>query len=318
MQIKNSFTLSGLALAMLTLAAPSMADDSQTSAPAYFAPSEVRGQVVYAKDCAACHGENGNGAGPGAGPLDPKPRDFTSGLYKFRSTTYGELPTDADLLRVVNEGVAHSQMPPWKNVLSEQEKVDVIAYIKGFSPDFKDTSSHLDTIVIPEAPPSTPELVQEGRQIYMTMECWACHGVEGKGNGSSAGSLTDNWGNPIRPANFTWEHYKRGNSPEDIYKTINTGLNGTPMISFAGAFLFGGDRQIDSATQTSFSAGEIQGLEAYLKAQPTDAQIGAMPQDQKNQLDQKRKWALVYYLHSLVRSPNVFEWLFTQDMELTH
>ncbi len=318
MQIKNLFTLSGLALAALTLAAPSMADDSQASAPAYFPASAIRGQIVYVKDCAACHGENGNGAGPGAGPLDPKPRDFTTGMYKYRSTAYGEIPTDGDLLRAVNEGVAHSQMPPWKHVLSEQEKVDVVAYIKGFSDAFKDTSK-LDTLEVPEAPPlPVRELVQEGRQVFMTLECWSCHGVSGKGDGKSAVGLVDNWGNPIHPINFTWKHYKRGNDPESIYKTLNTGLNGTPMISFAGSFLFGGDKQIDSATQASFSASEISNLEAYFKSQPTDAQINAMTQDQKNQLDLHRKWALVHYLRSLIRKPNALEWLFTDDMELTH
>ena len=121
MQLSNPKTLAGVAVSLLGLSLPSL-----SAAAALFPASAERGQAVYAKACAACHGENGDGNGPGAGPLNPKPRDFTSGMYKYRSTNYGEMPTDTDLLRVVNDGVAHTQMPPWKNTLSEQERLGVI------------------------------------------------------------------------------------------------------------------------------------------------------------------------------------------------
>ena len=318
MQKTNPLTLSGLALVLLGAAMPSMATDGGTrgTAPAIFPASAARGQIVYGKACAACHGENGDGNGPGAGPLNPKPRDFTSGTYKYRSTGTGERPTDADLLRVITDGISHTQMPSWKYALSEQERMDVVAYIKGFSEDFKDTTA-LDTLEMPETPPTSPEFVAEGRKVFMTLQCWTCHGTQGMGDGKSAGALKDNWGYPIRPVNFTLPRYKRGNDPQSIYKTVNTGLNGTPMTSFAGSFLFGGDRQIDSSTNASFSAKEIEDLTSYLKSQPTEADINAMSPEKKQELEQHRRWALVHYVRSLIRQPDALHWMFMEDMELT-
>lgn len=310
MQKVSLLRFSGLALiAMPTLALAG-------GAAALFAPSAARGQLVYNKACVACHGENGDGNGPGAAPLNPKPRDFTGGLYKYRSTPIGELPTDADLLKVVNDGIAHSQMPAWSNALSDQERLDVVAYIKNFCASFKDAKIP-DTLVVPEAPPSTPALVQEGRKVYMAQQCWSCHGTQGQGNGPAAKILIDNWGNPIKPVNFTWEKYKRGNDPASIYKTFSTGLNGTPMPSFAGTFLFGGDREIDAPTFAAFSAIEIKQLQEYFNSQPTEAELNAMPAEKKNEIELRRKWALVYYIRSLIKKPNIVQWLFTDDMELT-
>jgi mono/diheme cytochrome c family protein len=309
MQLSNPKTLAGVAVSLLGLSLPSL-----SAAAALFPASAERGQAVYAKACAACHGENGDGNGPGAGPLNPKPRDFTSGMYKYRSTNYGEMPTDTDLLRVVNDGVAHTQMPPWKNTLSEQERLDVVAYIKMFSADFKD--AHPETIEIPEPPPSSPEYVKEGRKVFMTLQCWNCHGTSGHADGPAASGLMDSWGHSIRPVNFTWEHYKHGNDPKSIYKTFNTGLNGTPMISFAGSFLFGGNQAIDSATNASFSKAEVAELQAYLQSQPSDADINAMSDEKKKELEQRRKWALVHYLRSLIQKPNAAGWI-QEDMELT-
>ena len=309
MQKINPLSFSGLAL----IAVPFLA---MAGAPALFPASAARGQVVYSKACTACHGENGDGNGPGAGPLNPKPRDFTSGLYKYRSTGFGELPTDEDLLQVINEGIPHSQMPPWKHTLSEQERLDVVAYIKGFSSDFKDAKPP-EVLVIPETPASSPALVQEGRKVFMALQCWSCHGTEGHGDGKAASILMDNWGHPIRPVNFTWAQYKRGNDPASIYKTFTTGLNGTPMPSFAGAFLFGGDKEIDSTTKASFSALEIKQLEDYFNAQPTEAALNNMAAEKKNELEQQRKWALVHYLRSLIQKPTIQQQLFTEDMELT-
>ena len=61
------------------------------------------GQITYEKWCAGCHGEDGAGAGPAANTMLPRPRDFTLALYQVRTTSSGELPTDADMLKVINE-----------------------------------------------------------------------------------------------------------------------------------------------------------------------------------------------------------------------
>jgi len=66
------------------------------------------------------------------------------------------------------------------------------------------------------------------------MECWKCHGVQGMANGPSSSTLTDDLGRPISPFNFTdGSRPLCGSTDQDIYKIFMTGLDGTPMPSFA-------------------------------------------------------------------------------------
>src|SRR5206468_10159418 len=75
------------------------------------AQDTTAGRVVYVKWCAGCHGDGGAGDGPAAAYMLPRPRNFTGGLYKIRTTASGQLPTDADLLRAIDEGLPGSAMP---------------------------------------------------------------------------------------------------------------------------------------------------------------------------------------------------------------
>lgn len=279
--------------------------------------SAERGQTVYQKACAACHGENGNGEGPGAAPLNPKPRDFTSGLYKFRSTPLGEPPTDADLLRVIEEGIPHTQMPGFRNVLTAQERADVAAYIKGFSDAFEDAED-VAVVKIPEPLAPTEEFVAEGKMAYMALDCWSCHGAGGRGDGPAGAVLFDMWGERIKPFNLTLDRYKGGSDAESIYRTLHTGLNGTPMSAFGGAFVYGSDRPVnESALGSAYSEAEIEALKEYLKDQPTTAAVRALPTAERTELTEKRKWGLVHYLRSLQRPPTLVERLFIRDTEVT-
>jgi cytochrome c oxidase cbb3-type subunit 2 len=73
-----------------------------------------------------------------------------------------------------------------------------------------------------------------GRILFQKMECWKCHGPAGHGDGPSAATLTDSKDNPIRPYNFaTGTRFKCGDTNEDLYRVFMTGLDGTPMPSFA-------------------------------------------------------------------------------------
>src|SRR5690606_6181118 len=288
-----------------------------SAAEAPFAASSLRGQVVYQKACAACHGEAGDGKGQGAGPLDPKPRDFTSGIYKFRSTGLGELPTDADLVKVVTNGLPGTQMPSFKNVLTAQEITDVVAYVKNFSPDFAEAEEEPEVIEIPAPPASTPAYVAEGKHAFMTLDCWTCHGPAGEGDGSAAKGLKDGWGNPVKPMNLTRTRYRSGADAANIYRTIHAGVNGTPMSAFGGAFTYGSDRPInEKALASAYSKAEIDALKAYLAAQPTSAALRALDDEAREAVIQKRKWALVHYVRSLQKKPGVLGWL-TADTEVT-
>jgi DMSO reductase family type II enzyme heme b subunit len=192
-----------------------------------------QGKALYDKKCSQCHGETGDGKGVGAHVFRPLPRDFTLGVYKFRSTASGELPTHADLMRSIRRGMAYTGMPGWPNF--SDEEVDALAtYIETFSEDFADTSEHPTAMEIPTAPKFNPENVDAGRKLFEANKCFDCHGQKGFGDGESAPTLTDDWGAPIRPADFSkpWT-FRSGSEREDIYRTISTGLNGTPMPSFA-------------------------------------------------------------------------------------
>jgi len=198
------------------------------------------GKEVYFRRCVGCHGEKGDGKGPAARFLTPKPRDFTSGIFKFRSTSGGAdtLPSDQDLFITVTHGLWGTAMPPWYEIPAD-ERLAVIQFIKTFSPRWQQQTPGA-AIDIPPEPPVTAASIERGRQQFATV-CAACHGATGRGDGLPPDTLTDTWGNPVNPANFTLPAgvpggVKLGHDGEHIFKTIVTGVGGTPMPPFAGAF----------------------------------------------------------------------------------
>jgi cytochrome c oxidase cbb3-type subunit I/II len=192
-----------------------------------------RGRVVYARRCAGCHGATGDGNGPMATFLDPRPRNFTLGSFKFRTTPSGSLPTDGDLYRTLTRGVRWTAMPTWHE-LPEKDRISAIAYLKTFSSRWKEDKPE-PGVVIGEPPKPTPELLARGKQMYAKAKCWECHGEGGQGDGPSAGQLRDDSKFPIRPTDFTRGQFKGGGDVRDLYRTMTTGLDGTPMPSFADA-----------------------------------------------------------------------------------
>jgi len=197
------------------------------------ATDQWRGEELYLRYCAGCHGEKGNGKGLAAPFLEPKPRDFTRGVFKFRSTPSNSLPTEADLRRTIREGVHGTSMPSWKT-LPDPEIDAIVAYLQSFSRRFQ-REKPAAALPLPGAPAdlAAPERVVRGRQAYDDLKCGLCHGPEGKGDGPSAGSMTDSEGHAIRPFDFTRRAPKGGSRPEDLYRTFMTGLAGTPMPDYA-------------------------------------------------------------------------------------
>jgi cytochrome c oxidase cbb3-type subunit I/II len=191
------------------------------------------GGKVYRDNCVACHGEKGDGKGPQADRLKTKPRDFTGGVYKFRSTPSGSLPLDNDLVRTITRGVRGTAMLAQLQ-LSKEETEAVVQYLKSFSSRFQNEKA-FPAIVIPPKPPVTSSLISSGKSEYQEAGCDQCHGIAGKGDGPSTKDLRDDWGKPIPPADLTLKPFKSGPEPEDVYRTISTGLNGTPMPSYADA-----------------------------------------------------------------------------------
>ena len=195
-------------------------------------PHQVeRGREVYARRCVGCHGDKGDGNGPAATFLDPRPRNFTLGAFKFRTTPSGSLPTDGDLYRTLTRGVRFTAMPTWHE-LPDKDRIAVIAFIKTFSSRWKEEKPE-PPIGIGEPPKATPELLARGKTLYAQAKCFQCHGEGGRGDGPSADELQDDLKFKIRPADFTKGQFKGGSDVRDIYRTMTTGLDGTPMPSFA-------------------------------------------------------------------------------------
>ena len=224
---------SGSALAAITPSRP-MPDETEAFVE--------EGRAIYFRRCSFCHGLLGDGEGPAAKYLDPRPRDFTLGTFKFRTTQSGELPTDEDLFRTVSRGLLGTAMQAFdsdrlKNGLSEDERWAVIAYIKTFAPEFDDPEFDPVTtgkvIALPaNQPPSSPETIAKGKEVFERAKCWSCHGKLGRGDGNKE-FRKDNWGFPIRIRNVThpWK-IKAGGEVEDIYMRFTSGISGTPMPSF--------------------------------------------------------------------------------------
>lgn len=191
------------------------------------------GEKIYLANCAACHGQKGDGKGPEADRLKTKPRDFTTGNYKFRSTPSGSLPLDRDIFKTISRGVRATSMLAQLH-LSENERWAVTEYLKTFSRRFK-TEKSLKPVPIPAQPSQSRDLIALGKRMYTEAGCNQCHGVEGRGDGPSANELKDESGNPIVPTDLTLKPFKSGPGVEDLYQTISTGFNGTPMPSYADA-----------------------------------------------------------------------------------
>ena len=186
--------------------------------------------MVYLRNCQSCHGPCGEGNGEYAPVLLVKPRDFTAGVYKWRSTPTGALPTDEDLMRTLSRGVPESGMPAFAG-MPEKDRLAVIAYIKSLSPRFRSEPAETP-LAIPPEPAVTIDSIKKGRQAYEQLGCAACHGATGNGWGPVASDLVDDDGRPIRPADLTTSTWKGGCQGEDLYRRIMTGLDGTPMPSF--------------------------------------------------------------------------------------
>lgn len=189
------------------------------------------GKLIYERWCIGCHGVAGNGKGDSAQYMATKPRDYTEGTFKWRTTPSGSLPLDSDLEHTLLNGLYGTYMPSWR-ALDARQRGDVIAYIKTFSPRFA-TEKPQAPISIPPDPGYSDGSVARGSAIYQKYNCSQCHGSAGKGDGPSARDLKDDWGNDIVPYDLTKGHVKCGDTPTDIYRVFMTGLSGTPMPTFS-------------------------------------------------------------------------------------
>jgi cytochrome c oxidase cbb3-type subunit 2 len=219
-----------LAIAV-TLPLASQAQQMESHEGKWTGHSEA-GRQLYYRYCWGCHGARGNGDGENAPYLNILPRNVVAATFKCRSTPTGTLPLDQDLFSTLGRGINFTNMPNW-SALTDQQRADLVAFIKTFSPRWK-TEKPGDPIQVPPEPALTVASIKHGSELFQKLECWKCHGQEGRGDGPSASTLTDSNDQPIRPYNFTSDNRSKcGRTNQDIYKIFMTGLDGTPMPSFA-------------------------------------------------------------------------------------
>jgi len=216
--------------------------DSTTDQP--LAPELRTGKEVYAQHCAACHGAKGDGSGPASVWLFPRPRNFSAGLFKIKSTPGMALPTDGDLLNTVTRGMPGSSMPSF-SYLTENERRDAVQYVK-FLTAYTDASGKrlnrfeeakkddklAKPIEIPPEPPVTVQSLADGGRLFSKLNCVLCHGETGAGDGPNASTLKDTQGLYLPPRDFNTGAFRGGHTGRDLYTRIATGLAGTPMVAF--------------------------------------------------------------------------------------
>ncbi|MGC3976696.1 MAG: cbb3-type cytochrome c oxidase subunit I [Nitrospira sp.] len=195
------------------------------------------GRSVYERRCAGCHGVQGDGKGPSAPFLNPKPRDFTKGIFKFRSTLGKDsLPTDADLYVTITHGLWGTSMPSLHELPAAQRWA-MVQYLKTFS-DRWGSEPAGQGIVIPPEPPVTAASLTKGETLFQS-NCALCHGDQGRADGalSAPGMLMDDWGEPIKPAHLSLPAgspggVKLGHDGPHLFQIIMGGIGGTPMPPF--------------------------------------------------------------------------------------
>ena len=197
------------------------------------------GKKLYAERCEHCHGAEGDGVGYATEFVFPKPRDFTEGVYKFRTRHETEdgnrLASDDDIYRSICEGLHGTSMPGWCGFFTEAQIRQLVHYIKTFAEVYTEDKPGKPIDYSGEIPYSA-ESAAKGKEYFEgDFECHTCHGAAGRGNGQQAlDGLEDDWGSRIWPANLTrpWT-YRGGHSRRDIFRNLAMGINGTPMPAFA-------------------------------------------------------------------------------------
>jgi len=259
-----------------------------------------RGKAVYEKYCVGCHGEAGDGAGPAAKRLITKPRDFTKGIYKFRSTDSSSLPLDADIHRTLRRGLSRVSMPSFRMV-PDSEILAVTEYIKNFYVDWDEDEPDRQVVHVPAAPGdlATADRIERGRVVYVVMQCYTCHGIDGAGTGATETEFTDAWGNIQKPYNFTRGGLKSGDDPEDIFRTFSAGLISV-MPSYPGVILASTSQATFATNAAVLPAGEHDRLQTALAAFPaTGADFAALSVADKAELAERNSWDLVAFVMSL-------------------
>jgi mono/diheme cytochrome c family protein len=248
------------------------------------------GQESFKRNCAVCHGEKGLGDGLAAKFLFPKPRNFSDVMFKVRSTSSGDVPTEQDLFDTLKNGMPGSAMPSF-SYLREKELWNLVEYIKTLGVkkigkreiNLWKIRRKPHVIKVPPQPGLTAGLLTRGKELYFDKDiaCQQCHGEKGRGDGPRASSLKDDWDYPIVPNDFTRGIYKGGGTASDLYLRFTTGMAGTPMPSFEESLPSDKDRWALTYYVKSLAGKKVakQLSQEKIVVKKVDKEISLDPQD---------------------------------------
>lgn len=210
------------------------------------------GREQYTMYCVGCHGENGDGEGPAARFLSPKPRDLRKGRVKFAAVPAGTMPRDEDLIRTLNHGLSGTSMPSWR-LLSGEDKLAIIAYVKTFSEVWQKESPGAPVPIKPDPWRKRPDRgIAEGERVYHGIAaCSSCHPAYAthaaivdhmkafeipftgfRANLYESVEKDSDWGVPIKPPDFLSDRTKSATTKEELVVVIAAGVGGTAMPSW--------------------------------------------------------------------------------------
>ncbi|MEQ1885940.1 MAG: cbb3-type cytochrome c oxidase subunit II [Bryobacteraceae bacterium] len=156
------------------------------------------GREIYDRNCASCHGKNGDGTGPGAVSLRPHPANFTEHEYTLEH-----------LSRTLTNGIGGTAMQAWRD-LSLEDQSAVAAVVRSFRAG--------------QAEPQLPaNIVELGRKTYQA-NCSQCHGEMGGGDGTAVSEL------PANPADF---RSMRPSIAQSL-RVLRNGIEGSKMAPWTG------------------------------------------------------------------------------------
>jgi mono/diheme cytochrome c family protein len=233
--------------AIMSHGMPIGAGDAAKRAADALAPD---GKQLYTVHCSQCHGDAGDGQGPAAKFLYPRPRNFGDAQFRLASTT-NQMPSDEDLFAVITRGMPGSAMFPFAH-LSEPERRALVAQVReltrtglfqkgklaseaaGEKVDPVELQKQVDELLKPgekvqvpaDWPAADEASVKRGSELYQKT-CAPCHGATGKGDGAQ--DQRDANGMPTFPRDFSRGIFKGGREREQLYARIFLGMAGTPM-----------------------------------------------------------------------------------------
>ncbi len=216
-----------------------------------------RGADAYMRACRPCHGALGEGNGPQAVGMAPRPRDLRLGIVAYASVPSGSLWRDEDVIRIVRSGLAGTGMRAWREI-PDDDLVAIVQFLKTLAPRFRDERPGAP-IVAPPDPWAGREAdgAARGRVVYHGLgRCQSCHPayataeevgrfaadagvqVEARPDPDRPTESRTDFGVPLRATDFRagpLRSIRDCSRAADLYRAIAAGLGGTAMPTWKGA-----------------------------------------------------------------------------------